>query len=65
MIGLARFFDQVYQGICQHVNFDVIKVLILASPGFFKDSLLKYITDEALKNQFKPILDNRYCWIVM
>lgn len=24
--GLLKFFDQVYQGICQHVNFELIKV---------------------------------------
>lgn len=33
--------------------------MILASPGFYKDALYKYIVDEALKNQFKPLLDNR------
>ncbi|KAJ3361618.1 hypothetical protein HDU91_003827, partial [Kappamyces sp. JEL0680] len=57
--GLVRFFDQVYQGICQHIDFDVIKVLVIASPGFYKESLFKYIVDEALRNQFKPLLDNR------
>ena len=58
--GMLRFLDQIYQGICQHINFDLIKVLIIASPGFYKDNLLKYIVEEALRNQFKPLLDNRY-----
>jgi protein pelota len=59
--GMIRFMDQIYQGICQHINFEMIKILIIASPGFYKDNLLKYIVEEALRNQFKPLLDNRYC----
>jgi protein pelota len=58
-IGMDRFYNQVYQAICQHIRFDVVKVLIMASPGFYKDGAHKYVIDQALKNQFKPILDNR------
>lgn len=57
--GLVRFFNQIYTGICQHVNFEVVKVLIIASPGFLKEALLKYIVDQALLAQFRPIIDNR------
>jgi protein pelota len=34
--GLVRFYDQIYQAVCQHINFDIVKVLIIASPGFYK-----------------------------
>ncbi|KAJ3261331.1 hypothetical protein HK103_005939 [Boothiomyces macroporosus] len=43
--GVIRFFHQVYQGIIHHINFDIVKVLIIASP--------------ALKEQQKVILDHR------
>ncbi|KAJ3324415.1 hypothetical protein HDV06_006826 [Boothiomyces sp. JEL0866] len=57
--GIVRFFHQVYQGILHHINFDIVKVLIIASPGFIKDALYKYIVDLALKEQQKTILDHR------
>jgi protein pelota len=31
--GLVKFFDQVYQGICQHINFELIKVFNLINKG--------------------------------
>lgn len=60
MVGLVRFFEQVYQAIVQHIDFEIVKVLIIASPGFYKDSLYKYIVEEALRTQFKPIIENRF-----
>ncbi|KAJ3190284.1 hypothetical protein HDU85_000579 [Gaertneriomyces sp. JEL0708] len=57
--GLQRFFDQIYQAILRHVNFDIVKVLILASPGFVKDSLYKFIFDQAVRTDNKVVLNNR------
>ena len=34
--GLNKFFEQILQAILRHVNFDVVKCLIIASPGFVK-----------------------------
>jgi len=34
--GLTRFFDAVFQGILRHIDWNVVKVLIIASPGFVK-----------------------------
>ncbi len=34
--GLQRFYEQVYRAVLQHINFDIVKVLIIASPGFVK-----------------------------
>ena len=36
--SMDKFYDQVLQAILRHVNFEVVKVLILASPGFVKVS---------------------------
>jgi protein pelota len=51
--------QQVYHAILQHVDFAVVKVLLIASPGFIKDTLYKYIIDEAQREQNRKILDNR------
>ncbi|PFX23372.1 Protein pelota-like [Stylophora pistillata] len=34
--GLFRFYDAIIQGILSHINFEVIKCIIVASPGFVK-----------------------------
>ncbi|KAJ3016612.1 hypothetical protein HKX48_003954 [Thoreauomyces humboldtii] len=57
--GMARFYDQIYQAILRHVNFDVVKVLIIASPGFVKDSLASYIFATAIRTDARNIIDNR------
>ncbi|NEU35943.1 hypothetical protein GN156_35395, partial [bacterium LRH843] len=31
--GLQRFFESVMQGLLRHVNFDVVKCVLIASPG--------------------------------
>src|SRR4051794_19152766 len=46
--GLQRFYEQVYQAIIRHVNFEVVKALIIASPGFVKDQLYSYMFAEAV-----------------
>jgi protein pelota len=41
--GVDTFFKQVFEAMVRHVNFDVVKVLIIASPGFVKDDFVKYV----------------------
>ncbi len=66
--GIARFYDQVYRAMLQHVNFQVVKVLIIASPGFVKvmrrrikiqDQFYRYLNAEALKTENRVLIDNR------
>ncbi|KAG9305437.1 hypothetical protein G9A89_021155 [Geosiphon pyriformis] len=57
--GLEKFYDQVMQAILRHVNFDVVKVAILASPGFVKDQLYEYVFAEAVKTDNKAFLENK------
>jgi len=59
--GMQKFFDQTMQAILNpnHINFSVIKCLIIASPGFVKDQFMEYVLAEAVKKDIKVILDNR------
>lgn len=34
--GLEKFYEQIYQAILRHVHFDIVKAIIIASPGFVK-----------------------------
>ncbi|TPX47936.1 hypothetical protein SeMB42_g03035 [Synchytrium endobioticum] len=57
--GLTKFHEQVYQAVLRHVDFSVVKVLIIASPGFVKDQLFAYLNAEAIKTDNKAIIENK------
>ncbi|XP_022700631.1 protein pelota-like isoform X2 [Varroa jacobsoni] len=57
--GISRFFDAILRAIKQHVNFDVVKCVLLASPGFVKDQFFKYIMTTAAQQDCKQFLDNK------
>ena len=41
--NIIRFYDTVMASIIRHINFDVVKAVILASPGFVKDQFYDYM----------------------
>lgn len=47
-----RFYDQIYQAILRHIHFDIVKAVIIASPGFVKDQLYTYIFDQAVVSDY-------------
>lgn len=51
--GLAKFYDAVLQGILRHINFDVVKCVLVASPGFVKDQFFDYLNQQAIKTDNK------------
>lgn len=57
--GLAKFFESILQSILRHVDFDIVKCILMASPGFVKDQCFDYICKQAIKMDMKVILDNR------
>ncbi|KAH6563230.1 hypothetical protein BASA50_006713 [Batrachochytrium salamandrivorans] len=57
--GIERFFDQIMQAVIRHVDFSIVKVLLVASPGFVKDNLFKYIMDNAIKMDNRALLENK------
>ncbi|XP_076549213.1 pelota mRNA surveillance and ribosome rescue factor [Osmia lignaria lignaria] len=57
--GLTRFYESVMQGILRHINFDIVKCVILASPGFVKDQYMDYMVQQAVQSDNKIILENK------
>lgn len=53
--GLGKFYEAVMQGILRHVNFDVVKCVLIASPGFVKEQFFEYMIQQAIKT------DNKVC----
>ncbi|OBZ87657.1 Protein pelota [Choanephora cucurbitarum] len=63
--GLERFYEQIYQGILRHINFDVAKAILIASPGFVKDQVYAYVFDQAVKTGNKLVLENKNKFVLI
>lgn len=57
--ALERFYEQVMQGILRHINFEVVKCVLIASPGFVRDQFFDYMFQQAVKMDNKLLLENR------
>ncbi|XP_062382565.1 protein pelota homolog [Sardina pilchardus] len=57
--ALERFYEAVMQGILRHINFDVVKCVLVGSPGFVKDQFINYLFREAVRQDNKLLLENR------
>ncbi|KAM9838085.1 protein pelota homolog [Aulostomus maculatus] len=57
--ALERFYEAVMQAILRHINFDVVKCILVASPGFVKDQFMTYLFKEAVRQDNKILLENR------
>lgn len=53
------------QGIIRHVNFDIVKCIILASPGFVRDQFMSYMIQQAVKTENKLIIENKSKFILV
>lgn len=49
----------MYEGILRHVNFEIVKCILIASPAFVKDAFYEYMIQEATKTDQKVILENK------
>ncbi|KAH9502895.1 hypothetical protein Btru_074734 [Bulinus truncatus] len=63
--GLHRFYDQIIQAFQRHVNFDIVKCVLIASPGFVKDQFADYLFAQAVKQDDKNIIDNRSKFVLV
>ena len=47
--ALIKFYDAVIAAILRHVNFEVVKCVLIASPGFTKDLFFDHMMAQAQK----------------
>nr|CAH7736337.1 unnamed protein product [Callosobruchus chinensis] len=57
--ALLKFYDQVMQAILRHVNFDIVKCVLIASPGFVRDQFYEYMFQTAVNTDNKLLLENK------
>ena len=57
--AINKFFEAVYQAILRHVDFTKVKVVLLGSPGYVKDDFFKYVQQEAVRRDDRPLIENK------
>ncbi|XP_047498653.1 protein pelota-like [Penaeus chinensis] len=57
--AISKFFDQVMAAIMRHANFDLMKVVLIASPGFVKDQFFEHMMKNAAQTDNKVLLENK------
>ncbi|GAY68751.1 hypothetical protein CUMW_266610 [Citrus unshiu] len=57
--ALNKFFDSVLHAFLKHVDFNVVRCAVIASPGFTKDQFHRYLLLEAERRQLRPIIANK------
>ncbi|KAK3750640.1 hypothetical protein QZH41_012829, partial [Actinostola sp. cb2023] len=57
--GLLKFYDAIIQAVLRHINFDVVKCVLVGSPGFVKDQYFDYMIQQATKMEWKVLLENK------
>lgn len=65
--SMEKFFDRIVQALLTHINFDVVKAIVIASPGFIKDQFFQYMNDYVVKNlqTAKVLADNKSKFILI
>lgn len=57
--GMENFYEQILQALLNYINLDVIKCILVASPGFVKDQFFEYMWQQASKRELKSLLNNK------
>ncbi|KAI5068035.1 hypothetical protein GOP47_0016380 [Adiantum capillus-veneris] len=57
--AINKFLENVLQAVSRHIDFNVVRCLIIAGPGFTKDQLHSHMLSEATKRELRTIIDNK------
>ncbi|CAH8494110.1 unnamed protein product [Heterobilharzia americana] len=57
--GLSRFFEQIMQALERHIRFDIVKCIILASPGFLREQFFEFVIQTATRQEKRVFLENK------
>lgn len=57
--SVEKFYENVVRSIKQHIDFKLVKCVLLASPGFVKEDFFKFMTETAVRQDDKLLLENK------
>ncbi|XP_065568171.1 protein pelota-like [Artemia franciscana] len=55
--ALEKFYENVLQAFLRHLNFDVVRCIIIGSPGFVKDRFYDYLCETAVRTENRVLFD--------
>eukprot|EP01059_Diplonema_ambulator_P034112 TRINITY_DN7482_c0_g1_i2.p1 TRINITY_DN7482_c0_g1~~TRINITY_DN7482_c0_g1_i2.p1 ORF type:complete len:262 (+),score=104.73 TRINITY_DN7482_c0_g1_i2:621-1406(+) len=61
---LVKFYEAVFQAVVRHVNWSIVKCLLVCSPGFVNQDFLQYCMEEAVKREMKDIMKSKPKWLL-
>ena len=56
--AVEQFYKACMNAINLHIDFDIVECVLVGSPGFFKDDFMKYMRNNAVKNDMKRLNSN-------
>ncbi|XP_073314823.1 protein PELOTA 1-like isoform X2 [Primulina huaijiensis] len=57
--ALNKFFDNVLLAFLKHVDFNIVRCAVIASPGFTKDQFHRHLMLEAERRSLRSIIENK------
>lgn len=61
--AVIRFYEQVYAGIKDHIDFELVKCVILGGPGFVKDDFQTWMMNRAIQSGDTLVLQKKSVFI--
>ncbi|KAA0203574.1 hypothetical protein HAZT_HAZT007339 [Hyalella azteca] len=63
--NFLKFYEQIAASVYRHLNFEVLKAVLVASPGFLREEFLNYLMKDATEKGNKQILENRSKFVLV
>lgn len=68
LLGARRvrehWYEQLLAAIGRHINFEVLRCVVLAGPGFTKDAFWEWLTATALKRDMRELKQSKPKWVL-
>lgn len=61
--AVNKFFSDVYESVRKHVDFSVVKAVLVGSPGFVKDDFLSYLQARAVREECTVFTKNKHKFV--
>ena len=62
--AITRFYEAVYRGLLQHIDFSQIKCVLVGSPGFVAQDFFQYLELESVKREDRPFIENKSKFVI-
>lgn len=57
--AMESFYEKLFAAIVRHVDWDIVRCLVIAGPGFAKEQFREYLDKEAQRREVRTLLLNR------